>query len=70
MLLILLMSKGSKEALTILLLMLLMSKGSKMVFVAYVHNIDTYIHSIGWYGWKGLSLSFPKLFEDQKSVKY
>ena len=22
------------------------------------------IHSIGWYGWKGLSLSFPKLFSD------
>ena len=22
------------------------------------------IHSIGWYGWKGLSLSFPKLFAD------
>ena len=21
-------------------------------------------HSIGWYGWKGLSLSFPKLFLD------
>ena len=28
------------------------------------------IHSIGWYGWKGLSLSFPKLFADWKSVKY
>ena len=22
------------------------------------------IHSIGWYGWKGLSLSFPKRFSD------
>ena len=22
------------------------------------------IHSIGWYGWKALSLSFPKLFAD------
>ena len=28
------------------------------------------IHSIGWYGWKGLSLSFPKLFADRKSVEY
>ena len=28
------------------------------------------IHSIGWYGWKGLSLSFPKLFADWKSVEY
>ena len=28
------------------------------------------IYSIGWYGWKGLSLSFPKLFSDWKSVKY
>ena len=22
------------------------------------------IHCVGWYGWKGLSLSFPKLFSD------
>ena len=28
------------------------------------------IHSIGWYVWKGLSLSFPKLFADWKLVKY
>ena len=28
------------------------------------------IHSIGWYDWKGLSLSFPKLFADWKLVKY
>ena len=28
------------------------------------------IHSIGWYGWKGLSLSFPKLFSDWKSIEY
>ena len=27
------------------------------------------IHSIEWYGWKGLSLSLPKLFLDWKSVK-
>ena len=28
------------------------------------------IHSIWWYGWKDLSLSFPKLFVDWKLVKY
>ena len=28
------------------------------------------IQSIGWYGWKGLSPSFPKLFADRKSVEY
>ena len=28
------------------------------------------IHSIGLYGWKGLILSFPKLFADWKSVEY
>ena len=28
------------------------------------------IHSIRWYGWKGLSLSFPKLFLDWKLVEY
>ena len=27
------------------------------------------IHSIWWYGWKALSLSFPKLFADWKSVE-
>ena len=39
------MSKGSKEALTVLLVthvIVLMSKGSKVVFVGYVHNIDTF----------------------------
>ena len=39
------MSKGSKEALTVLIVThvtLLMLKGSKVVFVAYVHNIDTF----------------------------
>ena len=39
------MSKGSKEALTVLSVThvtVLMSKGSKVVFVAYVHNIDTF----------------------------
>ena len=114
------MSKGSKEALTVLIVThvtVLMSNGSKVVFVAYVHNIDTFNamskgskglkdyvmlkqgtntfsdlsdhtiqchvcqrgrklfrlstpstcfnkHCIGWYGWKCLSLSFPKLFLD------
>ena len=28
------------------------------------------IHSISWYGWKALSLSFSKLFVDWKSVEY
>ena len=28
------------------------------------------IDSIWWYGWKALSLSFPKLFVDWKSVEY
>ena len=31
----------------------------------YVKRVDPFdIHGIGWYGWKGLSLSFPKLFSD------
>ena len=31
----------------------------------YVKRVDPLdIHGIGWYGWKGLSLSFPKLFLD------
>ena len=37
-----------------------MSKGSKVEI-----TFDPFdIHSIEWYGWKGLSLSFPKLFAD------
>ena len=28
------------------------------------------IHSIWWYGWKAVSLSFSKLFADWKSVEY
>ena len=39
------MSKGLKEALTVLIVTyvtVLMSKGSKVVFVAYVLNIDTF----------------------------
>ena len=39
------MSKGLKEALTVLIVtyvIVLMSKGSKVVFVGYVHNIDTF----------------------------
>ena len=39
------MSNWLKEALTVLIvthLIVLMSKGSKVVFVAYVHNIDTF----------------------------
>ena len=36
-----------------------MLKGSKVKITFNPFNI----HSIGWYGWKGLSLSFPKLFQ-------
>ena len=39
------MSKGLKEALTVLIVThvtVLMLKGSKVVFVAYVHNINTF----------------------------
>ena len=43
MLLILLMSKGSKEALTVLIVTHVTHvKRSKVVFVAYIHNIDTF----------------------------
>ena len=35
-----------------------MSKGLKVEITFDPFNI----HGIGWYGWKGLSLSFPKLF--------
>ena len=37
-----------------------MSKGSKVKITC--DSFD--IHGIGWYGWKGLILSFPKLFSD------
>ena len=79
-------SKGSKEALTILI-DTHVTHVERVERLHYVHNIDhtiqcyvcqsmlkgskveiTFypfdIHSIGWYGWKGLSLSFPKLFSD------
>ena len=39
------MSKGSKEALTVLVVthvIVLISKRLKVVFLAYVHNIDTF----------------------------
>ena len=43
-----------------------MLKGSKVEI-----TFDPFdIHSIGWHFWKGLSLSFPKLFADWKSVEY
>ena len=94
------MTKGLKEALTVLIVThvtVLMSKGSKVVFVACVHNTDRFNvmlkgskglkdypmpcmlkgskviatfdpfemfqHTFAL-GWKGLSLSFPKLFLD------
>ena len=45
---------------------MLCQKGRKIML--YVETRDkqifTHIHSIGWYAWKGLSLSFPKLFAD------
>ena len=80
------MSKGSKEALTVLIVTHVthvkrvesllcikwplapqnmpyvcqsMLKGLKVKITFDPFNI----HSIGWYGWKGLSLSFPKLFQ-------
>ena len=40
----------------------MMSKGSKVEITFNPFDI----HSIGWYSWKGLSLSIPKLFADQK----
>ena len=81
------MSKGSKEVLIVSHVTHV--EMSKVMFVAYVHNIDTFnamskgpkdnfldiqpifkfyvcistcfdTHNIWWYGWKGLSLCFPK----------
>ena len=43
-----------------------MSKGSKVKITFKPFDID----GIGWYIWKGLSLSFPKLFSDWKSLEY
>ena len=42
---------------------LCMSKGLKVIST-FDPSTCFDIHSIGWYGWKGLSLSFPKLFPD------
>ena len=36
-------------------------RGQKLFWLSTL-SICFNIHSIGWYGWKGLSLSFPKLF--------
>ena len=41
-----------------------MSEVLKVEITFDTFNIDT----IWWYGWKDLSLSFPKLFADWKSV--
>ena len=41
---------------------------SPQLFWATFNTSD--IDSIWWYGWKALSLSFPKLFVDWKSVEY
>ena len=60
------MSKGSKKALDLsnhtiqCYVYQSMSKGLKVKIT--FDPVD--IHSIGWYGWKGLSLSFPKIFVD------
>ena len=43
--------------------MLFMSETSEIVIIFNIHRI-------WWYGWKALSLSFPKLFADWKSIKY
>ena len=43
-----------------------MSKGSKVKITFGPFNI----HNIWWYGCKGISLSFPKLFSDWKSIEY
>ena len=90
----LLMSKRSKEALTVLLITFLIFNGfsiRKKFWKAetetfptipsnamYVEGVKSYfdpstcfnIHSSGWYGWISLSLSFPKLFSDWKSIEY
>ena len=69
------MSKGSKEALTVLIVTHV-THVKRVKRLHYVHNIHVEgskvkitfnpfdIHSIGWYFWKGVSLSFPKLFAD------
>ena len=49
--------------------MLCMSKGRKLFWLSTPLTCFD-IHSTGWYGWKGLSLSFSKLFADWKSVEY
>ena len=43
-----------------------MSEVSKVKITFDTSDID----SIWWYGWKVLSLSFPKLFADWKSIEY
>ena len=39
------------------------------ILMTYINSVD--IHSIIWYGWTALSLSFPKLFqiENQLNIK-
>ena len=70
------MSKGLKEALTVLIVTHVTHALSNHTIQCYVCQsmlkgskvkitFDPFdIHSIGWYGWKGLCLSFPKLFSD------
>ena len=57
------MSKGLKEALTVLI----------VTYVTHVKRVkitfDPFnIHSIGWYGWKGLSSAFQKFFSDENRL--
>ena len=40
----------------------------EILWLTSVDSID--IYSICWYGWKALSLSFPKKFLDWKFVEY
>ena len=58
------MSKMSKiDQVHLRAVMLFMSETSEIVIIFNRHRV-------WWYGWKALSLSFPKLFSDWKSVKY
>ena len=65
------MSKGSKEALTVLIVThvtVLMLKRSKVVFVAYVHNIDTF-NAVSKGSKKALTVLIVTHVTDVKRVK-
>ena len=46
-----------------------MKRSCKIPFTFVEQNFIKF-NRIWWYGWKALSLSFPKLFSDWKSIKY